>query len=460
MSPEASNFTPMVSARALASSPVSNGADFKSIDISSINESFEPISAIFQHEDEELRPLSQLLYPSSRIGQNNANVIARCFCSRFKLSDVASKCLFNMIHLLLPPDNRMASSSAAVQSSKIRLADLTATMIDTSNGRVCVLKFSNLITSVVKRNISSILKYNAERKASSQKNDIPNSKLTFSNEENILAIDLIPFTDGVTFIKSPSNRILWPIWLSLAQLPPRLRMSRKNIVLASLFVGAKKPVFESFICHIKQEALKRPVVWSSLGTTVEIRCKIIMLVADLIAKSHCLSMYQHNGHFGCCYCTARGATIDRLHCYYPYKQEFRIRESTFHEQCVQLAENLTEGGLSSNNVVGVKGRSAFSDIIPGLPLSACIDYMHCVLIGVYQSLLKLHIKLTTERKLLESFNKQVNKISFPCELVNHGRSVRPLTDLKDFKANEFFNYLFYVGVILLRSQVPDKVYNH
>ena len=65
-----------------------------------------------------------------------------------------------------------------------------------------------------------------------------------------------------------------------------------------------------------------------------------------------------------------------------------------------------------------------------------------------------------ERKLLESFNKQVNKISFPCELVNHCRSVRPLTDLKDFKANEFFNYLFYVGVILLRSRVPDKVYNH
>ena len=200
MSPEASDFTPMVSARAFASSPVSNGAVLESIDISSKNESFEPLSAIFQHEDEELRPLSQLLYPSSTIGQKNAILIARCFCSRFKLSDVASKCLFNMIHLLLPPDNRMASSSAAVQSSKIRVADLTAAMIDTSNGRVCVLKFSNLIASVVKKNISSILKYNAEWKASSQTNDIPNSKLTFSTEENILAIDFILFTDGVTFI--------------------------------------------------------------------------------------------------------------------------------------------------------------------------------------------------------------------------------------------------------------------
>ena len=98
-----------------------------------------------------------------------------------------------------------------------------------------------------------------------------------------------------------------------------------------------------------------------------------MLVTDLIARSHCLSMYQHNGDFGCCHCTARGATIDRHHCDYPYKQDFRVRESTFHEQCVQVAENLNEGGHSSTNEVGVKGISAFSDINSGLPLSACID---------------------------------------------------------------------------------------
>ena len=66
-------------------------------------------------------------------------------------------------------------------------------MIDTSNGRVCVLKFSSSIVSVVKKNISSILKYNAERKATYQTNVIPNSKLTFPNEENIIAIDFTLF---------------------------------------------------------------------------------------------------------------------------------------------------------------------------------------------------------------------------------------------------------------------------
>ena len=50
----------------------------------------------------------------------------------------------------------------------------------------------------------------------------------------------------------------------------------------------------------------------------------------------------------------------------------------FHEQCIQFAESLNEGDHSSKIVVGVKGRSAFSDINLGLFLSACTDYMHCV----------------------------------------------------------------------------------
>ena len=171
-------------------------------------------------------------------------------------------------------------------------------------------------------------------------------------------------------------------------------------------------------------------------------------------------MYQHNGFFGCCYCTAPGATIDRHHCYYPYSQDFRVRESVLHRQCATLAEKLKSNGQSSINVVGVKGRSAFSELVPGLPLSACIDYMHCVLIGVYQALLKLHVKLMDERKETESFITETASLSLPCELIDHGRNVRSVAELKDFKANEFFNYLFNVGVILLRGRIPAATYHH
>ena len=140
--------------------------------------------------------------------------------------------------------------------------------------------------------------------------------------------------------------------------------------------------------------------------------------------------------------SAQLATIDRHHCYYLYNQDLRVRESTFLEQCVLLAENLNEGGHSSTNVVVVKGRIAFSGICYGSPLPACIDYMHCDLIGVYQSFLKLPVMLMTGWKNLEGFIKLVNKNSLSCELFNHGWSFRPLTDLKVFKVNEFLNNYF------------------
>ena len=171
-------------------------------------------------------------------------------------------------------------------------------------------------------------------------------------------------------------------------------------------------------------------------------------------------MYQHNGFFGCCYCTAPGATIDRHHCYYPYSQAVKVRESVFQKQCVTLAEKLKSNGQSSINVVGVKGRSAFSELVSGLPLSACIDYLHCVLIGVYQALLKLHVKLMDERKETESFITETACLSLPCEPIDHGRNVRSVAELKDFKANEFLNYVFYAGVILLRGRIPAAIYHH
>ena len=197
------------------------------------------MSAIITDDNRERQPVSELLYPNASIGQSNASLMVRSFCSRFKLSDVAMKELYTMLHCFLPPGNNLRSAFAAVNSSKKRLADLTAAAFETTNGRVCVLKFSNVIQAVVKRNFNSITNYNAERRANDHVNDIPLEKLSFSKEVDEIAIDLVLFTDGVTFIKSSSKKSLRPIWFSIAQLPPRLRMSRKNIVLASLFVGCK-----------------------------------------------------------------------------------------------------------------------------------------------------------------------------------------------------------------------------
>ena len=75
----------------------------------------------------------------------------------------------------------------------------------------------------------------------------------------------------------------------------------------------------------------------------------------------------------------------------------QIREPMYHENLVEKAENFLQQGNQKVNMVGVKGRSAFSCVVPELPLSAPVDYMHCVLLGVYASLLARHMKLLNKK---------------------------------------------------------------
>ena len=112
-------------------------------------------------------------------------------------------------------------------------------------------------------------------------------------------------------------------------------------------------------------------------------------------------MVQFNGYFGCDFCTTEGITIGRAHAYYPYNQSGSIRETTLHSRYVVAAE--LRSAASSASCFGVKGQSAFSDIVSGLPLTAPIDYMHCILLGVFPELLKHLLK-----KMAPNYQKEIN----------------------------------------------------
>ena len=115
-----------------------------------------------------------------------------------------------------------------------------------------------------------------------------------------------------------------------------------------------------------------------------------LLVAALGAKSHLLNMFKFNGFFGCHYCTVRGITIGRTHSYYPFSERGMTREPILNDIFIDFAESLSAEEV--NNVVGVKGRSAFAGLIKNLPLTAPTDYMHCVLLGVVPETLELCYK--------------------------------------------------------------------
>ena len=190
----------------------------------------------------------------------------------------------------------------------------------------------------------------------------------------------------------------------------------------------------------------------------KVQFRVLMIVADSIARPHILNMYQHNGFYGCTYCTALGVTIERHHGYYPHDLEFEIRDSELTDRLVTIAETekLTGG---AQNVCGVKGRSSFAELVDGLPLACGIDYMHCVLLGVYHDLLKQHLKTLTAFDRC-SFINEARATCAPKELAAHGRRIRGVDEIGYFKANEFYNYLFFVAVVLLKDKLDRKLYEH
>ena len=148
------------------------------------------------------------------------------------------------------------------------------------------------------------------------------------------------------------------------------------------------------------------------------------------AKGHMVNMLKFNGYYGCHYCTAEGKTVGKTHAYYPYTQHGAIRESNMNSVFVEMAETMgVEHKISGNllkkqkiNVVGVKGKSAFALILDGLPLSAPIDYMHCVLSGVFSEVLKTCYQSLNPMQR-ESLNAEVAQLSCPREMIAFSRKV-------------------------------------
>ena len=234
-------------------------------------------------------------------------------------------------------------------------------------------------------------------------------------------------------------------------------MARQNIVLAALFVGCSHPDWDTLVPHLFDELNTGIELEMGNQASYKILFKVRLLISDLGAKNHMLNMLKFNGFYGCHFCTAKGKTIGRTHAYYPYHEEGQLRESSLHVVHVHMAETLRI--CAKPNVVGVKGRSAFATIVDNLPLSAPIDYMHCVLLGVFPELLKLCVRsLNVESR--DEIKQVVAKLCCPREVISYSRKIRSLEELSQFKANEFFNWLFYVSPIVFLNRISTDLHSH
>ena len=316
------------------------------------------------HSSETLVPefqrnmLSEKLFPGSSTSADDATVLTNLFCSKFSLTDECSNTLCALIKVLLPDENKFPSGFSRIKKIKNNFENSVRVMLKDPGITVCVLNYRFQLGEIVKRYLNEILRYSETRKQN------PNKDLHVSfcpavqiEQNNFLDINLILFTDGVNIKKSTFKKEVWPIWVQISDLPPKLRSARENIVLAALAIDDSYPSWHNFVPDLKHEIATRLTVDINDEVSYKVRFDFRLLIADLGAKNHVLNMMQFNGFYGCHYCTAKSSTIGRTHAYYPYNQPGQIRESCINEIHVSTAETL--GVKKITNVAGVKGKVHF-----------------------------------------------------------------------------------------------------
>ena len=188
-------------------------------------------------------------------------------------------------------------------------------------------------------------------------------------------------TDGVAIFKS-SSWSLWPVFLSILNLPIELRMKAENILLVGLWYGPTKKNMKLFLESIMTSL--HPLLGDSVSIRTPegdrpMRVKVVMGVLDLPAKAAVLCMKQFNGEHGCAVCLHPGTRLDNgARIYKPEEHDHHT-----HTRIVDAGRAASRRASAVDGVKDVSPLAPYMDLVLSFP----VDYMHNVLEGVVRTLM-------------------------------------------------------------------------
>ena len=318
------------------------------------------------------------------------------------------------------------------------------------------------LSQIITKNYASILSYKEylQNCDPSEISDVNNAAWykSLDIEGDFITININ--TDGVAPFNSSKKLSLWPILMTINDLRPTERFDKKNILSAGYWMSVVQPKMEIFLKPFIEEM---NFLYNNGITVCGKNYKVVVCSCclDSVARAKCLCIKQFNGSFGCTFCLH--PMINKR---YP---SFQAENRTLDHYLKSIGKwnNLTDLQKQKGEAIyGIKGKSPLLDIQNFNPMvQVPVDFMHCVLLGVTKTLLGLWLTSKYHDKPFYIDNSKKKELDKKFKAIKTysecSRKSDSLLKYHTFKANEFFNFLFYYSKDCLSGNILEpKYYQH
>ncbi|XP_068727677.1 uncharacterized protein [Montipora capricornis] len=460
---------------------------------------------------EEVMPDNLPLYEDSPISVGESSLLLMAFAVRHKLSGVALEDLLELIHFHCPKPNNCITElkefqlffqalkhpivkhfycsngvckvySGTSQPETGATCTVCGTPLSCSSYFIEIPVVEQLKTILSRPEMIEKLEYRFKRNKEDvgaiedvydgelyKKHSCPGGFL--SEPHNI---SFLGNTDGVALIRSNGYGV-WPVYLTINEIPPTERFRRSNRIFAGLWFGKGKPHFPTFLQPFSIAIRELHYKGVQLKNSVTIKAMFLEMTVDAPARAMWQAIKQFNGYSGCGHCKETGEHLDlgpgkknsRRGCHvYPFNKNFA--STTGHagtrnheevkEQALEALKQRSQGkrNFAVEGVVGLSwgfGLPSY-DVVRG----TVVDYMHCVCEGVIDQLLAQWLDKSNSKKafylgsVVEKISQELTAITPTCDVT---RTPRSLADVKDWKASEKRSFLLYYAIPLLRGYLQS-----
>ncbi|KAE8738351.1 hypothetical protein FOCC_FOCC016171, partial [Frankliniella occidentalis] len=272
------------------------------------------------------------------------------------------------------------------------------------------------------------------------------------------------FIDGLQ-VATTSKQSAWPVLLTVNELPLALR--RKHVLMTSLWLSKKKPVckeyLKPFVAEMRELA-RTGVTYRRNGMLKSVRVKCVCCISDTVARPMIRNSKQFNGKFGCGFCLHPGVKMQmgkgETRSYTTKETVYQLRT---HQEVMDLAARAETLGVPQR---GIKGVSILSEL-PEFDVVRCIDLdsFHAI-VNVAKRFVRLWFEAPRKNAPVPPYkihtkisevDKRLLSIKPTLEV---SRAPRSLTERSDYRGHEWFHFVFFYSVPILKNVLPQIFLNH